>query len=555
MITGRHRNWWLPGVLLFGVNFVILPLWTNWILSLIYESSPQDRHWSSHVRIRRDIGSQLGTQPALTTFPDEIRSETGRSDSVYNVASFGAKGDGVSDDRPAIQATINHALEFGGAVFFPVGNYRIGSKTSADDKANGIVIPYSGSYGSHGRRVVLRGAGPGTRLMAAAPGMIILRISNSFCTVENMSVDGNGFQEVYGVAVVPESMVQASRLANQNFNAIRSLYIVNCSEGMVMQAGPRVAGVDSGCWYNYFTHLVVRGCTRGLWLKDGPNRGASGSNRNTFVACRFGEAPANTGIQIDAGDTNKFIACAFEGIQSGTSPNRIPTAIKIGRAAPTTGAECHHNVFIGVELEACARTVENDHGKTEFWGGAWNMGELAGRCRPIIYQAEVDGITKNYLGDEAHAGLIATTSGIELSDQGFPNRSAMIQSTAGASETYNGVAVSSNMKRNGEGGNAALPSHRLDIGGFDGSTSPDSRDSTTFSRRGPGAWEWTAYFRANANGTYLGGRVAFDTQGFGSPEGVVVAPVGSTYRRIDGAGGTSFYVKEHGSDATGWRAK
>jgi hypothetical protein len=46
-----------------------------------------------------------------------------------------------------------------------------------------------------------------------------------------------------------------------------------------------------------------------------------------------------------------------------------------------------------------------------------------------------------------------------------------------------------------------------------------------------------------------------DTFGTGSPESVVAAPVGSTYRRTDGGAGISFYVKESGTGKTGWVAK
>lgn len=46
-----------------------------------------------------------------------------------------------------------------------------------------------------------------------------------------------------------------------------------------------------------------------------------------------------------------------------------------------------------------------------------------------------------------------------------------------------------------------------------------------------------------------------DTVGTGSPEGVVTAPVGSTFRRTNGGAGTSFYVKESGAGNTGWVAK
>lgn len=43
--------------------------------------------------------------------------------------------------------------------------------------------------------------------------------------------------------------------------------------------------------------------------------------------------------------------------------------------------------------------------------------------------------------------------------------------------------------------------------------------------------------------------------GSGSPETVVTAPVGSIYLRTDGGASTSFYVKESGSGNTGWIAK
>lgn len=44
-------------------------------------------------------------------------------------------------------------------------------------------------------------------------------------------------------------------------------------------------------------------------------------------------------------------------------------------------------------------------------------------------------------------------------------------------------------------------------------------------------------------------------RGAGSPEGAVAADVGSIYIRTDGGSGTTLYVKESGSEKTGWIAK
>lgn len=48
---------------------------------------------------------------------------------------------------------------------------------------------------------------------------------------------------------------------------------------------------------------------------------------------------------------------------------------------------------------------------------------------------------------------------------------------------------------------------------------------------------------------------SFLTSGPGSPEGSIVAPVGSIYTRTDGGLGSTLYVKESGAGNTGWSAK
>ena len=53
----------------------------------------------------------------------------------------------------------------------------------------------------------------------------------------------------------------------------------------------------------------------------------------------------------------------------------------------------------------------------------------------------------------------------------------------------------------------------------------------------------------------LGASNVIVSYGTGSPEGVVTAPVGSTFHRTDGGAGTSYYVKESGTGNTGWAAK
>jgi hypothetical protein len=48
-------------------------------------------------------------------------------------------------------------------------------------------------------------------------------------------------------------------------------------------------------------------------------------------------------------------------------------------------------------------------------------------------------------------------------------------------------------------------------------------------------------------------RDPLDLSGNGSPEGVVTANVGATWRQLDGGASTTLWIKEAGTSTTGWR--
>src|SRR5271166_5780915 len=58
-------------------------------------------------------------------------------------------------------------------------------------------------------------------------------------------------------------------------------------------------------------------------------------------------------------------------------------------------------------------------------------------------------------------------------------------------------------------------------------------------------WTWTGNVAIGPNGQSI-------STGSGDPDGVITAPVGSLYFRIDGGVNTSLYVKEAGSGNVGW---
>jgi hypothetical protein len=57
------------------------------------------------------------------------------------------------------------------------------------------------------------------------------------------------------------------------------------------------------------------------------------------------------------------------------------------------------------------------------------------------------------------------------------------------------------------------------------------------------------------NGKYYDMSLPSIRSGSGSPQGIVIAPVGTLYLRSDGGAGTTLYVKEAGSGNTGWVGK
>lgn len=87
---------------------------------------------------------------------------------------------------------------------------------------------------------------------------------------------------------------------------------------------------------------------------------------------------------------------------------------------------------------------------------------------------------------------------------------------------------------------------------FNGATKEAVTDTDDTWSLGAVAKRWLSGFFTKI---FVGAGATFWTSGAGSPEGVLAGPVGSLYTRIDGGSGTTLYVKETGSDTTGWVPK
>jgi len=88
------------------------------------------------------IWSSTGTANGGTMFAGATGFWTRQYSGAVNVKWFGAKGDGVTDDKAAIQSTINFiAIISGGTIIFPFGIYNISSMldiTNSNTKLVGV---------------------------------------------------------------------------------------------------------------------------------------------------------------------------------------------------------------------------------------------------------------------------------------------------------------------------------------------------------------------------------------------------------------------------------
>jgi hypothetical protein len=120
----------------------------------------------------RDAKPDLANDPiavpaSLSEAPAAVTGDPPASDAVaphLNVTSFGAKGDGTTDNTKAFQAALNQAAEdHNQTIVIPCGTYRV---TGELDVPSGIMIIGSGSQGST--------VGGGTNIVHASNGTLFL---------------------------------------------------------------------------------------------------------------------------------------------------------------------------------------------------------------------------------------------------------------------------------------------------------------------------------------------------------------------------------------------
>ena len=199
---------------------------------------------------------------------------------VFNVVTYGANGNGVFDNRTAINAADTAACAAGGGiVFFPAGTYEV-SRQGVNGYAIQITcsnITWQGVAGGQSVLQLITGS-TGTGAAAATDLLEVLAVKD--VTIRDMVLDGN-----WGNAVT--RIGQASN--NQTLTGTYTLTVLTTTGALVGTTAFPVSGP--------YTLLVMS--TAGQQTVT-----CTGKTTTTFTSCTGGSGVVNTDAQVALATTN-----------------------------------------------------------------------------------------------------------------------------------------------------------------------------------------------------------------------------------------------------------
>lgn len=280
------------------------------------------------------------TNASTTPLKDFILSNTGNElvwktpesvvasgrDLEYNVADYGAIGDGITDDTEAIQAAIDAATN-GGSIVFPRGVFMV---RSLKVKSHGVTLVGSARLGT--RVVRIRGTEP----LVDISGTGTLDNHIKYCSISNIMLSGNNmhgsllrsyfadncvyrevsFVHCNGVATdfveVWDSRFQSCSWENCGSTSQPALLLRN-----TMPEGQFGSGSDNtnqihfqGCRWEGFRNGAVR-------LHGAANDSPNLLNGIFFVSCKMETRfAAGTAFQIMEGTTIVFVSQLYIAIMA-----------------------------------------------------------------------------------------------------------------------------------------------------------------------------------------------------------------------------------------------
>lgn len=238
-------------------------------------------HAESSVEEQLRIGSFVGQSVSGDTLTISKTKRLFGTKFWVDVKTYGAVGDGVTDDTAAIESAINSLSSTGGTVYFPSGTYRCAS--SLDISHSNITL-----QGNGWTSIIFHGNGVNNDVIRIAS-------SKTNVTIRDLAVDGNkANQTTFSVGIKTQGSNDGLKIINvyvhDTFNSgiliedSQNILIEKCYLKDIGKTGSDTNFYGVGIDFQQSKNWTVRNCTIEGTLSNGiHSKGTSPYNPINFV--------------------------------------------------------------------------------------------------------------------------------------------------------------------------------------------------------------------------------------------------------------------------------